>query len=146
MGYAVVAAEALSPEAIESLIQGLKRAFWRFKSLTTSQRAPSSKTMPDQDAFSCPTASTSGTRIIPEDPKSDADFGSECASSMQIKCGAIRGRPMAKRPAVFLSYSREDDRRANALEKELKELKLEIWRDVRSIVAGGSILEDSRNG
>jgi hypothetical protein len=43
---------------------------------------------------------------------------------------------MAKRPAVFLSYTREDDRLANALEKELKELELEIWRDVRSIVAG----------
>jgi hypothetical protein len=43
---------------------------------------------------------------------------------------------MAKRPAVFLSYSREDDKLANALEKELKEFKLEIWRDVRSVVAG----------
>jgi hypothetical protein len=43
---------------------------------------------------------------------------------------------MKKKPTVFLSYSRQDQARATALEAALKDRCLHVWRDIRSISAG----------
>ena len=43
---------------------------------------------------------------------------------------------MKKRPTVFLSYSRQDQKRAAALEDALGARDIVVWRDVRSIAAG----------
>jgi hypothetical protein len=43
---------------------------------------------------------------------------------------------MNKRPALFLSYSRNDEESAAALEKALEARGLRVWRDVRNISAG----------
>jgi hypothetical protein len=43
---------------------------------------------------------------------------------------------MKKRPHLFLSYSRKDTKRVEALEKAFKRLDVPIWRDVRSIAGG----------
>lgn len=43
---------------------------------------------------------------------------------------------MDKRPKIFLSYSRKDSRCAKALDKAMNQLGLQVWHDVRSIVAG----------
>ncbi len=43
---------------------------------------------------------------------------------------------MKKEASVFLSYSREDSELAGEVERALKKLGLEVWRDVRSIAPG----------
>jgi len=43
---------------------------------------------------------------------------------------------MSKRPSIFVSYSRRDERAAIAMEKALRGRNLAVWRDARSILAG----------
>lgn len=44
---------------------------------------------------------------------------------------------MKKLSKIFLSYSRKDSKRAEALERALTERGMNVWRDTRSITAGG---------
>ena len=53
---------------------------------------------------------------------------------------------MKNRPTIFLSYSRQDRARATALEAALKDRKLSVWRDVRSIAAGDRWAESIERG